>query len=157
MDGNDLITIGQLSTRAGVAASALRFYESLGLLTPAERSETNRRRYTRDSLRRVAFIRASQQAGLTLDNVKKALDTLPTDHPPTLEDWRLLTASWRPKLDKQIATLGHLRDGLDQCIGCGCMSLDSCSRDNPEDAAYRLGHGPRYWKGNSPSDIGAGS
>jgi len=154
LDTHDLLTIGQLSTRAGVAASALRFYETQGLLHPAGRSDTGRRRYTRDALRRVAFIRTAQRVGLSLDEIKAALDTLPDGRTPTADDWTALAARWRPRLDEQIRILESLRDDLDSCIGCGCLSLERCALYNPSDAAARLGHGPRYLNGNRPSDAG---
>ncbi|MEI8238292.1 MAG: redox-sensitive transcriptional activator SoxR [Actinomycetota bacterium] len=154
MDGHDLITIGQLSTRAGVAASALRFYEDLGLISTAGRSSAGRRQFTRDTLRRVAFIRTAQRVGLSLDEIKAALDTLPGGRTPTADDWTALSTAWRPRLDEQIRLLESLRDDLDGCIGCGCLSVERCALYNPADAAGRLGHGPRYLKGNTPADAG---
>jgi MerR family redox-sensitive transcriptional activator SoxR len=154
MDGHDQITIGQLSTRAGVAASALRFYEDLGLLSTVARPSGGRRLYTRDTLRRVAFIRAAQRVGLSLEEIKAALDTLPEGRTPTADDWTALSTRWRTQLDDRIRLLEALRDDLDGCIGCGCLSIERCSLYNPNDAAGRLGHGPRYWKGNTPADAG---
>ena len=153
MDGSDLLSIGQLSTRAGVAASALRFYEAEGLLEPAGRTEGNRRQYTRATLRRIAFIRAAQQVGLSLEQIRQALATLPEGRTPTTEDWRRLSESWRSTLDQQIEWLERLRDRLDSCIGCGCLSLDVCSLYNPDDGAARFGHGARFWKGNSSEQV----
>jgi MerR family redox-sensitive transcriptional activator SoxR len=149
MDGHDLISIGQLSDRAGVAASALRFYEDQGLITCAARTEGNRRRYTRDTLRRVAFIRSAQRVGLSLDEIKHALDTLPDGRTPTPADWAELSTRWRSGLDERIALLEALRDRLDSCIGCGCLSLDRCGLYNPDDVARYLGHGPRYLQGDT--------
>ncbi len=154
MDSHDLLTIGQLSTRAGVAASALRFYEELGLIPTAGRSDSGRRLYRRDTLRRVAFIRTAQRVGLSLEEIKVALDTLPGQRTPTADDWTALSTKWRPRLDEQIRQLEALRDHLDSCIGCGCLSLERCALYNPGDAAGRLGHGPRYLKGNRPADAG---
>lgn len=153
MDGHDLLTIGQVSTRAGVAASALRFYEAQGLIHPAERTSANRRRYTRDTLRRVAFIRSAQRVGLSLEEIAAALATLPDGRTPTPEDWTRLSATWRPVLDERIALLEALRDDLDACIGCGCLSLDRCRLYNPDDGAARLGTGPRFLLGDTSDDV----
>jgi MerR family redox-sensitive transcriptional activator SoxR len=154
MDGHDQITIGQLSTRAGVAASALRFYEDLGLLSTVARTNAGRRLYSRDTLRRIAFIRTAQRVGLSLEEIKAALDTLPDGRTPTADDWAALSTRWRGQLDERIRLLEALRDDLDACIGCGCLSIDRCALYNPNDVAGRLGHGPRYWKGNTPADAG---
>lgn len=154
MDGHDLISIGQLAERAGVAASALRFYEEQGLIGPPQRTDANRRRYTRDTLRRVAFIRSAQKVGLSLEEIRAALDTLPDGRTPTPDDWTALSTTWRARLDERIDLLEALRDRLDSCIGCGCLSLERCALYNPGDAAHRLGHGPRYLKGNTPADAG---
>jgi MerR family transcriptional regulator, redox-sensitive transcriptional activator SoxR len=137
------LTIGAVSERTGVAASALRFYESEGLIHSA-RSAGGQRRYTRDTLRRVSFIRVAQQVGLTLDEIRTALHSLPQRRTPTEKDWQRLSASWRPRLDAQIAMLERLRDRLDGCIGCGCLSLRFCRMVNPDDQAGRRGPGPRY-------------
>jgi MerR family redox-sensitive transcriptional activator SoxR len=154
MEPTDLLTIGQLSTRAGVAASALRFYESQGLLSVAGRTDSNRRLYTRDTLRRIAFIRTAQRVGLSLEEIQQALMSLPEGRTPTAEDWTALSSKWRRKLDEQIRLLEVLRDDLDSCIGCGCLSMDRCKLYNPNDVAAKLGHGPRYLKGNRPADVG---
>ncbi len=137
------LTIGALSERAGVAASALRFYESEGLIHAA-RSEGGQRRYTRDTLRRVAFIRVAQQVGLRLDEIRVALESLPENRTPTAKDWERLSTSWRPRLDAQIALLERLRDRLGGCIGCGCLSLRFCKLLNPDDRAGDRGPGPRH-------------
>ena len=137
------LTIGALSERAGVAASALRFYESEGLIHAA-RSEGGQRRYTRDTLRRVAFIRVAQQVGLRLDEIRLALESLPENRTPTAKDWERLSTSWRPRLDAQIALLERLRDRLGGCIGCGCLSLRFCKLLNPDDRAGGRGPGPRH-------------
>ncbi len=154
MDSHDLISIGQLSTRAGVAASALRFYEDQGLIGPAARAPSGKRRFPRDTLRRVAFIRTAQRVGLSLEEIRSALATLPDGRTPTPEDWSALSTAWRTRLDDQIRLLVALRDDLDSCIGCGCLSLERCALYNPDDVAARLGHGPRYLKGNTPRDAG---
>src|SRR5690348_15968961 len=123
------ITIGELSARSGVAASALRFYESEGLLR-AERTRAGQRRYPRGELRRVAFILAAQRVGLTLDEIREALESLPEARTPTLEDRAELSRTWRQKLDERIGRLMQLRDKLTQCIGCGCLSLQRCQLYN---------------------------
>ena len=137
------LTIGALSDRTGVATSALRFYEAEGLIH-ATRSAGGQRRYARDALRRVSFIRVAQQVGLTLDEIREALHALPDKRTPTEKDWQRLSASWRPRLDAQIAMLERLRDRLDGCIGCGCLSLRFCRMLNPDDQAGERGPGPRY-------------
>lgn len=139
----DELTIGALSERTGVAASALRYYESEGLIH-AERSPGGQRRYARATLRRVSFIRVAQQVGLSLDEIRSALASLPDNRTPDEEDWSRLSASWRPRLDAQIAVLERLRDRLDGCIGCGCLSLRFCRLLNPGDHAAERGPGPRY-------------
>jgi len=136
------LSIGALSERTGVAPSALRFYEAEGLIH-SDRSDGNQRRFHRDVLRRVSFIRAAQQVGLSLDEIRAALVSLPEHRTPTQADWAKLSKSWRPRLDAQIAMLERLRDRLDGCIGCGCLSLRLCRLVNPDDAAARLGPGPR--------------
>ena len=137
------VTIGALSARTGVAASALRFYEAEGLIH-ATRSPGGQRRYARETLRRVSFLRVAQQVGLSLDEIRTALASLPENRTPTEQDWRRLSTSWRPRIDDQIAVLERLRDRLDGCIGCGCLSLRVCRMLNPDDEAGRRGPGPRY-------------
>jgi MerR family redox-sensitive transcriptional activator SoxR len=137
------LTIGALSERTGVATSALRFYEAQGLIQ-AHRSDGGQRRYSRDTLRRVSFIRIAQQVGLSLEEVGEALSSLPANRTPTPKDWERLSASWRPRLDAQIAMLERLRDRLSGCIGCGCLSLKACRLANPDDTAARSGPGPRW-------------
>lgn len=136
------LTIGQLSERSGVAPSALRYYERLGLIRAA-RTGGNQRRYARTELRRVAFIRISQQVGISLDEIREALDSLPASRTPTPEDWAELSRAWRDRLDEKIKLLGRLRDDLDGCIGCGCLSLRRCTLYNPGDALAAEGAGPR--------------
>ncbi|TYB36737.1 redox-sensitive transcriptional activator SoxR [Micromonospora sp. AP08] len=136
------LTIGQLSERSGVAPSALRYYERLGLIR-AERTGGNQRRYARTELRRVAFIRISQQVGVSLEEIREALDSLPSARTPTPDDWAALSKSWRDRLDEKIRLLGKLRDDLDGCIGCGCLSLQRCTLYNPGDALATEGPGAR--------------
>jgi MerR family transcriptional regulator, redox-sensitive transcriptional activator SoxR len=143
----ELLTIGEVAHRAGIAASALRYYEREGLIE-AVRSEGGQRRYRREVLRRVAFIRAAQHLGLSLGEVKGALASLPDSRTPTAADWGRLSASWRPRLDAKIAELERLRDRLDSCIGCGCLSLGECRLSNPDDVAASLGPGARWLIGN---------
>jgi len=139
----ETLPIGQVADRTGVAVSALRYYEQEGLIR-STRTPGGQRRYPRDVLRRVAFVRIAQQVGLRLDDVRAALAGLPDDRTPTRADWARLSASWRPLLDRRIATLERLRDDLDSCIGCGCLSLRACALYNPGDAAAGLGTGARY-------------
>lgn len=146
------LTIGDVAHRSGVTPSALRFYEQRGLIA-AQRTGGNQRRYERTVLRRVAFIRTASRLGLTLEQISEALATLPDGRTPTAEDWRHLSQSWRGLLDERIATLERLRDDLDGCIGCGCLSLERCVLQNPGDRAAALGPGPRFLEGDSPSDV----
>ena len=155
MQANDAsVAIGALAQRAGVAASALRFYEAQGLIR-GSRSAGNQRRYPKETLRRVAFIRIAQSVGLSLDEIRAALATLPEQRTPTRADWARLSRAWKPLLQARIASLTALRDQLDSCIGCGCLSLKTCKLYNPADAAARLGSGPRYLLGDRPSDLPA--
>jgi MerR family transcriptional regulator, redox-sensitive transcriptional activator SoxR len=145
------LSIGAVSERTGVATSALRFYESEQLIH-ADRTPSGQRRYPRDTLRRVAFIRAAQQLGLTLQEIHQSLATLPNGRTPDEHDWERLSRAWRPRLDEQIAVLERLRDRLDQCIGCGCLSLRVCHMFNPEDRAAAGGCGPRYVLDGPPAE-----
>jgi MerR family redox-sensitive transcriptional activator SoxR len=138
----ELLSIGAVSERTGVAQSALRFYEAEGLLH-ATRTESGHRRYPRDVIRRISFIRVAQQVGLSLDEIRSALESLPDNRTPTQRDWERLAKSWRPRLDAQIAMLERLRDRLTGCIGCGCLSLKACRLFNPDDELGALGPGPR--------------
>lgn len=149
MQPDDRLTIGELARRSGVAASAVRHYEAIGLLA-SDRSEGNQRRYPRGTLRRVAFIRAAQAVGLSLEEIRAALDTLPGSRTPTAADWHRLALGWKPLLDAKIQALVDLRDRLDSCIGCGCLSLKTCALYNPGDRAARLGSGPRFLLGDKP-------
>jgi MerR family redox-sensitive transcriptional activator SoxR len=134
------LTIGELAERSGVATSALRYYEAQGLIE-SERTSGNQRRFRRATLRRVAFIRSAQRVGLTLDEISDALATLPEGRTPTKADWARLSQGWRPRLDAQIERLERLRDKLDGCIGCGCLSLRTCALSNPEDEVASRGPG----------------
>jgi MerR family transcriptional regulator, redox-sensitive transcriptional activator SoxR len=134
------LTIGQLAERSGVATSAIRFYESRGLIA-SERTTGNQRRYAQSTLRRVAFIRTAQRIGLTLVEIGEALATLPDRRTPTKADWHRLSRDWRPRLDDQIRRIELLRDRLDGCIGCGCLSLRTCALSNPDDAVAPRGPG----------------
>jgi MerR family transcriptional regulator, redox-sensitive transcriptional activator SoxR len=134
------LTIGELSERSGVATSALRYYESQGLIR-SERTAGNQRRYPRAALRRVAFIRSAQRVGLRLEEISEALATLPENRTPTRADWARLSRSWRPRIDAQIERLERLRAKLDGCIGCGCLSLRTCALNNPDDEVAPRGPG----------------
>lgn len=138
-----LLTIGELAARAGVSTSALRFYDAQGLIS-ARRTSGNQRRYERAMLRRVAFVRSAQQVGLTLEEIKQALTTLPSQRTPTKDDWERLSVQWRARLDERIRELEALRDRLTSCIGCGCLSLQRCSLSNPGDVAAARGPGAVY-------------
>jgi MerR family redox-sensitive transcriptional activator SoxR len=138
----DELTVGELAARAGVAVSALHFYERQGLIS-SRRTAGNQRRYRRDTLRRVALIRIAQRVGVPLADVATALATLPGGRPPTRQDWERLSRSWRAQLDDRIGTLERLRDSFTDCIGCGCMSLDRCPLANPDDELGLRGPGPR--------------
>ena len=137
------LTVGEVAARSGFAASALRYYEREGLLSPT-RTDGNQRRYDRSVLRVLAFVAAARHVGLTLEEIRDALATLPTGRTPTREDWDRISRGWRDRLDAEIAALTALRDGLDSCIGCGCLSLDRCALSNPDDRAGRRGPGARY-------------
>ncbi|MFI5755912.1 redox-sensitive transcriptional activator SoxR [Streptomyces sp. NPDC051569] len=126
------LTVGQLSARSGVAVSALRFYESRGLIS-SRRTSGNQRRFGRDALRRVAFVRAAQRVGIPLATIRVALAELPEGRTPNRDDWARLSRTWRSELDERIKQLGRLRDHLTDCIGCGCLSLENCVLSNPDD------------------------
>jgi MerR family redox-sensitive transcriptional activator SoxR len=139
----ELLTIGEVTQRSGLAASAIRFYERQGLVQ-AQRTPSGQRRFRRDVLRRIAFIRVAQRVGLSLDEIVLALAVLPVERAPTQRDWKRLTQGWRERLDQRIALLEALRSGLTGCIGCGCLSLRTCALSNPDDWASSLGSGPQY-------------
>ncbi|MFC8570599.1 redox-sensitive transcriptional activator SoxR [Streptomyces sp. NPDC057245] len=136
------LTVGQLAARSGAAVSALHFYESKGLLS-SRRTSGNQRRFTRDTLRRVAFVRAAQRVGIPLATIREALAELPEERTPTEGDWARLSRSWRSELDERIKQLNRLRDHLTDCIGCGCLSLDTCVLSNPDDAFGQRAAGSR--------------
>jgi MerR family transcriptional regulator, redox-sensitive transcriptional activator SoxR len=146
----ELLTIGEVARRSGVAASALRFYEDRGLIA-SEREGSGHRRYPRPTLRRIAFIVFAQRIGLTLDEIGEELAKLPPDRAPNRRDWARLSATWKARIDERIAELERLRIGLTECIGCGCLSLDRCELANPGDRAAGFGPGPRYWIGDRPA------
>ena len=143
----DLLTVGELAKRAGVATSALRFYEERGLIH-AERNSSGHRRYPRAVVRRVAFIVFAQRVGLTLEEIRVELDKLPVDSVPTSAEWDRLTATWRNRIDARIAELARLQEGLSDCIGCGCLSLEHCNVLNQDDQLAGRGPGPRFWLGD---------
>jgi MerR family transcriptional regulator, redox-sensitive transcriptional activator SoxR len=146
---SELMTIGEVSQRSGVAASALRFYEERGMIS-SERAGSGHRRYPRPVLRRIAFVVFAQRVGLTLDEIGAELAKLPENRAPTRRDWARLSRRWTARIDTRIAELERLKAGLTECIGCGCLSLDRCRLSNPDDRAARLGPGPRYWIGDRP-------
>jgi MerR family transcriptional regulator, redox-sensitive transcriptional activator SoxR len=141
MDSRDVLSVSEVAHRSGFAASALRYYESQGLIQ-ATRSGGGQRRYERGVLRRLAFIRAAGNVGLTLDEIRTELERLPNGRTPTRADWQQITQHWRGRLDEQIRALEQLRDGLDSCIGCGCLSLDRCAISNPRDVAASSADAP---------------
>ena len=143
MKTTDVLTITEVSRRSGFPSSALRFYEKLGLIA-ASRTGGGQRRYERNVLRRLAFIRAARNVGLSLDEIATALSSLPEGRTPTRADWGRLSRDWRTRLDEQIEALQALRNGLDSCIGCGCLSLKRCAISNPGDVARAGGPGAAY-------------
>jgi len=149
---HDTLPIGEVAARSGVASSALRFYEEQGLIH-AVRSDGGQRRFHREMLRRIAFIRVAQRVGLSLADIRTALATLPEHRTPTAADWERLSRSWLDRLTEQIDMMVRLRDELTSCIGCGCLSFKVCKLYNPGDAAASLGDGPRYLLGNRASDL----
>ena len=144
----DELTIGELSDRSGIAASALRFYEAQRLIG-AHRTSGNQRRYDRATLRRVALIQAGRAAGIPLEEIRAALETLPSQRTPTRRDWERLSRAWRTDIDHRITTLQAVRNRLTTCIGCGCLSIDRCTLLNPDDEAAKLGPGAHYFKRDS--------
>ena len=146
---SELLTIGEVARRSGVAASALRFYEERGLIT-SQREGSGHRRYPRAVLRRIAFIVYAQRVGLSLEEIGSELARLPVDHAPTRRDWSRLSRQWSARIDERIDELERLKAGLTECIGCGCLSLSRCRLANPADRAGERGPGPRYWIGDRP-------
>ena len=137
------LSIGDLSVRTGLSVSAIRFYEKKGLIKP-DRNAGNQRRYEGSDIRRLSFILIAQQIGLSIEDIKETMAELPDGRPPTKADWSKISRRFRKTLDERIAMMQRMRDRLDGCIGCGCLSLKACQLYNPEDRAYRLGVGPRY-------------
>ncbi|MFJ4846535.1 MULTISPECIES: redox-sensitive transcriptional activator SoxR [unclassified Streptomyces] len=152
----DRIAIGELAARSGLAASCLRYYEEIGLIR-SERTAGGRRRYPRSTLRRVAFIRAAQRVGLSLDEARGALDRLPADRAPSATEWNRVARTWTRRIDEQIAELERLKRRLTSCIGCGCLSLRKCGLYNPGDTAASGGAGARYLLGDAPAGQEAGA
>jgi MerR family redox-sensitive transcriptional activator SoxR len=142
----DVLTIGEVAERSGVATSALRFYEEQGLIA-SERTDSGHRRYPRAIIRRVAFIVFAQKIGLSLEEIRVELARLPRNRAPDRADWGKLSAGWTKRIDERIAELERMKSGLTECIGCGCLSLDRCRFANPGDRAGRRGSGPRFWIG----------
>ncbi|MEO3782725.1 redox-sensitive transcriptional activator SoxR [Actinocorallia sp. B10E7] len=140
-----LLSVGEVSERSGVSVSTLHFYERENLIE-AERTAGNQRRYRRDVLRRLSFIRVSQRVGVPLKDIRSALESLPSGRTPTRRDWARLSERWRDELESRIKALERLRDDLTDCIGCGCLSLDSCSLHNPSDTLREKGTGPLRWR-----------
>jgi MerR family redox-sensitive transcriptional activator SoxR len=144
------LPIGAVAERSGLAVSAIRFYEAKGLIS-SERTDGGQRRFRRDVLRRLAFVQAAQRVGLSLDEIGDALAALPAHAGPTPQQWSEMSARWRPMVDERIRLLERLRSDLEECIGCGCLSVASCRLRNPGDEAHDLGSGPRYLLGDSPA------
>lgn len=139
-----MLSVGSLAKRSGVATSALRFYEELGLIR-SERNSSGHRRYAQAVIRRVAFIVFAQKVGMTLEEIGTELAKLPSQRVPERSDWAKLSGGWTRRIDERIAELQRLRAGIAECIGCGCLSLDRCRFANPGDRAARRGAGPRFW------------
>ena len=149
---DDVLTVGQVAARCGIAASAVRYYDDEGLIT-SHRTSGGQRRFDREAIRRISFILAAQRVGRSLSEVREILGSLPDGHAPSQADWTRVSTQWRQRLDDQIDQLATLRDRLDECIGCGCLSLERCAIYNPEDRAVSLGPGPRFLLGESASDL----
>ena len=147
-----LLAIGALAERTGVSISAIRFYEGKGLIT-SERASSGHRRFRKSVIRRLSFILISQRLGYSLDEIKDQLDRLPDKRTPTERDWNRLAHEFATDIEQRIAGLQLLRDKLDECIGCGCLSLEKCRMWNPDDAAAELGDGPRYLLGDTADDL----
>lgn len=143
MNRNDVIPIGALAQRTGLAVSAIRYYEERGLVTPV-RTSGNQRRYLRSDIRRLSVVQIAQKLGLGLAEIERELATLPTDRTPSVLDWQRISRSLRKEIDSRIQLLTRTRNKLDECIGCGCLSLDRCQRNNKDDRAAAAGPGPRY-------------
>lgn len=152
MRSTDALTIGQLARRTGLAVSAIRYYETQGLIRPA-RNAGGQRRFLRSDIRRLSFVKIAQQFGFTLPKISALMASLPEGRTPTKRDWEKISRRFRATLDAQILTLEQLRENLDGCIGCGCLSLKKCRLYNADDRAARLGPGPRYVMGDRPADV----
>ncbi|KRA74123.1 MerR family transcriptional regulator [Lysobacter sp. Root667] len=150
MGANTELSVGQMAQRSGVAVSTLHFYETKGLIH-SQRTAGNQRRYGRDMLRRIAIIRVAQRVGMPLATILQAFSTLPDGRTPTRKDWERLSAAWREELDERIQKLSQMRDTLDDCIGCGCLSIDRCRLANPGDVLAEDGQGAQRWE-HAPSD-----
>ena len=148
--GSEILSIGQLAARTGLSVSAIRFYESQGLVA-ASRNAGNQRRFERSAIRRLSFVLIAQQLGFSLDEIREQLSALPAERTPTQRDWQRIGRGFRKTLDARIDAMTRLRDRLDGCIGCGCLSLQRCALYNPDDRAKRLGAGPRYLMGDTPN------
>ncbi len=149
MRGSDRLSIGELAERTGLSVSSIRYYEAEGLLK-AERNSGGQRRFLRSDIRRLSFVMITQQFGFTIEQIRLKLQTLPQERTPNKQDWARLSREFRRELDAKIDTLSRLRDQLDGCIGCGCLSLKKCALYNPDDRARRHGAGPRFLLGNRP-------
>ena len=150
MGANTELSVGQMAQRSGVAVSTLHFYEAKGLIH-SQRTAGNQRRYGRDMLRRIAIIRVAQRVGMPLATILEAFSTLPDGRTPTRKDWERLSAAWREELDERIQKLSQMRDTLDDCIGCGCLSIDRCRLANPDDMLAQDGQGAQRWE-HAPAD-----
>ncbi|WP_421856207.1 redox-sensitive transcriptional activator SoxR [Oricola sp.] len=145
----DMLPIGELARRTGIAVSAIRYYEEQGLVSPG-RNAGGQRRFLRSDLRRLSFILIAQQFGFTLPQIRQVLDRLPNGRTPNKADWTRISGDFRAELDRKIETLNELRDRLDKCVGCGCLSLTDCTLYNPQDRVAGKGAGPRYLMGDKP-------
>ncbi len=152
MASGSTLSIGQLAKRTGMSVSAIRFYETKGLLFP-ERNIGGQRRFLRADIRRLSFIQIAQQFGFTIGQISHELARLPNGRAPTKADWARISRGFRTALNTKIETLTRLRDNLDGCIGCGCLSLKNCALYNPQDRAHQYGAGPRYLMGDRPDQI----
>ncbi len=150
------LTIGAIAERTGLAPSAIRYYEEEGIVHP-HRTDTGQRRYERADIRRLSFVMISQSLGFSIAEIREALNSLPSNRTPNKADWQAISERFRKDLDARIAQMTKLRDQLDGCIGCGCLSLSNCKLYNPDDRAKTRGTGPRYLMGDSPSDLGKDS
>ena len=146
----DLLSIGQLARRTGLSVSAIRFYEARGLVSP-RRNQGRQRRFFRSDIRRLSFVLIAQQLGFSIAEIRKLLASLPQGRTPTLKDWNQISTGFRRELDSRIAAMTRMRDNLDGCIGCGCLSLKKCRLYNPADRARKTGTGPRYILGDRPA------